>query len=489
MVLSPLLPAAHHARIIEALEAVASGGIPNLILQAPPGSAKSTYTVRIFIGWWLLTHPTDTVLFATHSQSLADYWGGVVRRDVIEYGDALGIALDATRNAVADWYLTDGGRMRSVSVGTNFAGVRANLIVVDDPLGSAEDAMSETTRENQWRWFVNDLLTRGTPTAPLVLMQQRMHESDIAGRLLEQVEAGTWPASVLSFPAVALEDDALGRQPGELLWPGPYSQRLEMLRAITPPWEWSAKFQQDPTPLSGDYFQSDWLIPYDRASEHLRCYGASDYAVTDRGGDFTCHLVVGMDPDARMYLLDLWRGQTDSGVWVERLLDMAARWKVQEWAEEGGQIAGGVNPLIVRRMHERRIFFRRRRFPSKHDKAIRAQAIRGRMAVKGLYVPTRAPWYAAFFSELMACWKGKYDDQADALSLAGQLLDHALPARLPTPEIPAPTLAMPATITPGPNGSHLVTITPGWLHPDERRKRQERSGMWRDRHGVLRRAD
>jgi hypothetical protein len=88
----------------------------------------------------------------------------------------------------------------------------------------------------------------------------------------------------------------------------------------------------------------------------------------------------------------------------------------------------------------------------------------------------------------MACWKGKYDDQADALSLAGQLLDHALPARLPTPEIPAPTFAMPASVTAGPNG-HIVTIRGEWLHPNEIRKRQERSGMWRDRHGVLRRAD
>jgi hypothetical protein len=53
-------------------------------------------------------------------------------------------------------------------------------------------------------------------------------------------------------------------------------------------------------------------------------------------------------------------------------------------------------------------------------------------------------------------------------------------------DVPPPAYS---AITPGPNGTHIVTIAPGYLHPDEVRKRQERSGMWRDKHGVLRRAD
>ena len=32
---------------------------------------------------------------------------------------------------------------------------------------------------------------------------------------------------------------------------------------------------------------------------------ASDYAVTADGGDYTVHIVVGIDPEGRMYLLDL----------------------------------------------------------------------------------------------------------------------------------------------------------------------------------------
>ena len=65
----------------------------------------------------------------------------------------------------------------------------------------------------------------------------------------------------------------------------------------------------------------------------------------------------------------------------------------------------------------------RQPFPTRGDKGVRAQSIRGRMALEGLYVPIKAPWYPAFRSELLSFPAGKYDDQVDALGLLGQLLD------------------------------------------------------------------
>jgi phage terminase large subunit-like protein len=65
----------------------------------------------------------------------------------------------------------------------------------------------------------------------------------------------------------------------------------------------------------------------------------------------------------------------------------------------------------------------REQFPTRGDKARRAQLIRGRMALDGLYVPERAPWYANFRAELLSFPAGKHDDQVDALGLIGQLLN------------------------------------------------------------------
>jgi hypothetical protein len=53
------------------------------------------------------------------------------------------------------------------------------------------------------------------------------------------------------------------------------------------------------------------------------------------------------------------------------------------------------------------------------------------MAMLGLYVPTRAPWYPALRSELLSFPAGKYDDQVDALGLIGQLLDRITAGQRP----------------------------------------------------------
>ena len=61
----------------------------------------------------------------------------------------------------------------------------------------------------------------------------------------------------------------------------------------------------------------------------------------------------------------------------------------------------------------------------------RAQAIRGRMALHGLYIPINAPWAAEFKRELLTLPAGKHDDQVDAIGLIGQLLDLLIPGTKP----------------------------------------------------------
>ena len=174
------------------------------------------------------------------------------------------------------------------------------------------------------------------------------------------------------------------------------------------------------------------------ARETLRIYGASDYAVTADGGDFTCHIVVGVDPERRMYVLDLWRQQASSDAWIEAFCDLVKLWKPMTWAEEQGQIKAGVGPFLDRRQRERQAYVHRQAFPTRGDKAVRAQSIRGRMALEGLYVPSAAPWVSAFRSELLSFPAGKHDDQVDTLGLIGQLLDTILPGQRPPEPKPQP---------------------------------------------------
>jgi predicted phage terminase large subunit-like protein len=124
-----------------------------------------------------------------------------------------------------------------------------------------------------------------------------------------------------------------------------------------------------------------------------------------------------------MYLLDLWRGQASSDIWIEAWCDLAKKWRPSFWAEEHGQIISGVGPFLKRRAIERQAYTHREQFMSRGDKAVRAQSMRGRMAMLGLYVRQGAPWFADLRAELLSFPAGKHDDQVDALGLVGQLLD------------------------------------------------------------------
>ena len=280
-----------------------------------------------------------------------------------------------------------------------------------------------------------------------MITQTRWHEDDLAGHILPEGwngESGmidcrdgeTW--EVICLPAKCERaDDPLGRRIGEYIWPEWFgSDHWAPFERL--PRTWSALYQQRPSPETGDYFKREWIIPVDvipPASE-MMVYGGSDYAVTADGGDYTVHAVVGIDRTGRMYLLDLWRVQASSDVWVDAFCALVRKWKPIGWAEEHGQIKSGVGPFLVKRMLETGSYVAREQFPTRGDKAVRAQSIRGRMALQGLHVPREAPWVSDLISELMSFPVGVHDDQVDSLGLVGQLLDRMEMGHVPRQERP-----------------------------------------------------
>jgi predicted phage terminase large subunit-like protein len=393
----------------------------------PPGAGKSVYSSVLLPAFFLINHPAASIIAASHTTELSERWGRRVRNLIIENASTFGLALRPDSAAAGRWQLASGGEYLAAGVGQAILGFRADLAVIDDPIRSREDAASEAVRRSTWEWFSADLKTRLRPGGRVILIQTRWHELDLAGRVLAEMDKGGDVWEQLNLPAIAEENDQLGRRPGVFLWDDDdygYADHLRRELATQSPANWASLYQQRPAPESGDYFKSEWLKPYDQAPPlaEMRTYAASDYAVTSKGGDYTVHIVVGADTSNRLWVLDLWRKQSDSAEWVEKMLDMAQQWKPASWAEEVGQIRAAVGPLIEKRMYERRVPLYRQQFPVRHDKAVRAQAIRGRMSMDGLWVPTRAPFYAAFQQELLSFPYGRHDDIVDALGLIGQML-------------------------------------------------------------------
>jgi hypothetical protein len=365
-------PASHHRLLLDRLERVARGEVRRLAVFMPPGSAKSTYGSILFPPHVMASAPGKSILAASHTTELAEKWGRRVRNLIAQHSAALGIRLSDYSHSAGRWELANGGEYYAAGVGTGIAGFRADGAVIDDPIRSREDADSQTVRDKIWDWCKSDLVTRLRPGGWVILVQTRWHEDDLAGRIIAEAERGGEPWDIISLPAEAEAGDLLGRRPGEWLWDDAYGYGdfLRHEKATQLPRNWSALYQQWPAPETGDYFKDEWFRTYESEPPRhtLNVYGGSDYAVTSQGGDYTVHVVVGVDPDNRMYLLDLWRGQTSSDIWIEAWCDLVRKWKPAFWAEEYGQIISGVGPFLQRRAIERQAYTAREQFVSRGDR-------------------------------------------------------------------------------------------------------------------------
>ena len=431
-------PARHHRHIIAEIESFLESDDEILLLAAPPGSAKSTYLSQLFPPWYLARYPGNSILAATHSVEFAERWGRRCRNDVAADGRVLGIELAGDSQAAARWALSTGGEYYGVGAGVGISGFRADLGLGDDFFGSREDAFSETVRRKRWDWYLDDFSSRLRPGAKRILMNTRWHDEDVAGRVMEQLAKGQLRGRIVSLAAEAKANDPLGREVGQWLWDDQpeydYPAFLRARKRETSPMMWAALYQQDPAPDEGEFFKRDWFQRYkpDEKPQRLSVFGTSDYAVSEGKGDFTVHRVWGIDERGHIWLLAGWRGQTTSDVWIERLLDLVHAHRPFAWFGESGVIQKSVEPYLLRRSQERRVYCRWEWLPSITDKSARARGFQARAAMKMVHVPEGADG-DAFIEELIRFPAGKHDDEVDTASLMGRALDEAHPATKAAP--------------------------------------------------------
>lgn len=426
-------PAKHHRFIIEQIEAFLASDDEVLLLFAPPGSAKSTYVSNLFPPHYLAQYPGHSILAATHSVEFAQRWGRKCRNDVALDGHVLGIALAGDSTAADRWALTTGGEYYGVGAGVGISGFRADLGLADDLFGSREDAYSETVRKKRWDWYTDDFSARLKPHAKRILMNTRWHPEDVAGRIQQQIESGAVKGRIISLPAIAEANDSLGREIGEPLWNDDpnwdYPSYLRSRKAEISPMMWSALFQQRPAPEEGSFFQRGWFKRFsdNQRPAFLHVYGSSDYAVTEDGGDYTIHRVWGVDAGGDIWLLAGWRGQSTADVWIERLIDLIISHKPLAWFGEGGVIAKAIEPMLRRRMTERKTGCRLEWLPSIHDKPTRARGFQARAAMGRVHLPEGIEG-DMILDEYLHFPAGKHDDEVDTASLIGRALDDTHPA-------------------------------------------------------------
>ena len=352
--------------------------------------------------------------------------------------DSFGFGCREDTRSAGSWENERGGEFFAAGIGSAIAGRRAGLGLIDDPVKSREEADSERVREKHWDWYLNDFLTRLLPNAPQIVIQTRWHEDDLSGRILAREEP-RW--KILKLPMEAREADPLNRAYGERLWPEWFTDEMVQTAKMDNR-AWNALYQQDPAPEDGDYFKREFFQEYAQYPQSMHFYGASDYAVTEGSGDFTEHGIFGLDYNGDLYLIDWWRAQAASNVWIERQCDLIAQYQPLIWFGESGPIKKAIEPFLKRRMQERMTPCRLEWLPSINDKEIRARAFQARAAMGNVYLPKHASWMGDLMSQLMRFPAGKYDDGVDVCSLIGRGLEHARPPQMPKPRAPEPVIGL-----------------------------------------------
>lgn len=95
----------------------------------------------------------------------------------------------------------------------------------------------------------------------MIILATRWHDDDLIGRLLKQKkqDGDSFPfvTECINLPALAEDNDPLGRQPGDALWPWRYNhEQLQDIKRTVGPYWWSALYQGSPVARGGTLFKS-----------------------------------------------------------------------------------------------------------------------------------------------------------------------------------------------------------------------------------------
>lgn len=336
----------------------------------------------------------------------------------------MGGKLSSTNSAKGVWETKDGSTVVACGVGNPPTGDGFDVIIMDDLIKSREKAESPAFRDALEDWWTDGISTRQAPKCLIVGIWTLWHEDDLAGRMdaKESEDGDEW--TVIKFPAIALEDDLLGRQPGEALWPEVRNiewllrqQRNMMKRDGLRSWE--ALYQQNPTPLEGDIFNVTMLEYVDAAPQGLPTVRAWDVGAGASGDPSAGIKASGPDPDGLFYVEHDDNFRLDSAKRDHRML-ANAKMDGKKCIVGIPQDPGAAGKSQVRYWMGLLMGFNVRVLRPTKDKVIRAGPASS-LVNAGLVRIVRGPWNAPFVDELRT-FPGRFDNRVDALSDAVEVL-------------------------------------------------------------------
>lgn len=450
-------PSRFHRILCSYLDRVASGEIKRLMIFAPPQHGKSEIVSRRFPSLALGQNPNLRIIAASYAHTLAASINRDVKRIIDSesfaelfpktqlYGKKSRADADSSYIKTTEEFevVNSRGGYRSAGVGAGIVGKPAGGLLIDDPVAGAEQAYSPTYRDKLHNWYGTEARTRLAPDGWVVLMHQRWHEDDLAGRLLklaaENEYADQW--CVVRFPARAYPKDSPLRCPddwreeGEPLWPERYDDAyLTATEASMSPFQWAAVYQQNPQPLEGAHFKAAWFRTWEDHSDvwHLgggrlvkkqlcRVIAVVDPAASEKQtADHTAAGAFVLTPTGDLLVMEMVRQRLRLEEIAPMVAGLCRRWSVQAVMFESNGFQAkiamecrrtpGMPPVVET-------------ITGPHSKLVRATPAIARAASGQIFLPESAPWSPVFIDECLRFTglPGGQDDQVDCLSVAAEM--------------------------------------------------------------------
>lgn len=256
-----------------------------------------------------------------------------------------------------------------------------------------------------------------------VLIQTRWHSDDLAGRLIKGSAGGGEQWSVLSLPALAEEDDLLGRCVGDPLWPERFSRSVLLAKQRQlGSYSFASLYQQRPVPREGALFKPTFFAGkiIARPPDGMTWFRGYDLAVSTRtSADYTASFRVAADGEGNLYIADGFRKRIEFPEQRRFVVDcMLSEKNTVHGIESALHGRAFVQELLRDTRLTSSVF---RSVNVDKDKFTRALAWANR-AENGRVFLVNGPWIDDFLDEAYNFPAGRHDDQIDAVSLAVQMM-------------------------------------------------------------------
>ena len=406
----------HHEMIADALRKVESGEYPNLVINIAPRHTKTELVVKLWQAQTFARNPHAQFIHTSYSDDLALDNSAAVR-EIIQsepFQRFWPIQIDSSTSAKKLWRIVNGGGVRSGSSSSGITGFGAGLmgykhgdlfsggIIIDDPL-KPDDGYSKVERDKVNNRLTNTIASRlNSPHVPIVIVMQRLHESDPTGFVL----SGAMGIQFAHLKIKTLQDDDTA------LWP--LMMTADKLKAMreSDRYTFASQYQQEPTPADGGIIKLDWLRRY-RVPPADNGIIIQSWDTASKGAEHndpsvgTVWRVIGN----QYYLLDVYRARVEYPALKRAVIGLADKWNphaiVIEDKSSGQSLIQDLRnetslPIVAQ-------------MPTA-DKVTRMMRVSAMIESGQCFLPERAPWMADYEHELASFPNGTHDDQVDSTS-------------------------------------------------------------------------